>query len=103
MRIEREEILAAYDRGPKAVVRLVEKIIRQFEKRIAKLTAELEDTIELLGIDMGAQEKKISDQELKIRELAEENRRLGERIAELEARLKLNSRNSSKPPSSDGL
>jgi transposase/uncharacterized coiled-coil protein SlyX len=99
VRIEREEIIAAYDKGPRAVVKLVNRIVQQFEKTIARLRgdiAKLEDTIELLGIDMGAQERRIDF-------LVKENQELAERIAELEARLNMNSRNSSKPPSSDGL
>ena len=44
----------------------------------------------------------IEAQALRIEELAAENERLRARVAELEARLASNSRNSSRPPSSDG-
>jgi transposase len=44
-----------------------------------------------------------STQEEKIAALEEENKALRERIAELERRLKIDSNNSSKPPSLDGL
>ena len=44
-----------------------------------------------------------AEKEQKIQALEKENQALRERIAELERRLGLNSDNSSKPPSSDGL
>ena len=43
------------------------------------------------------------EQAQKIASLEKENQELRERIAELERSLGLNSKNSSKPPSSDGL
>ena len=45
----------------------------------------------------------VGDLQKRVIELSEENARLKARVAELEAQLKANSRNSSKPPSSDGL
>ena len=45
----------------------------------------------------------VGDLQKRVIELSEENTRLKARVAELEAQLKANSRNSSKPPSSDGL
>src|SRR5664279_812689 len=45
----------------------------------------------------------VGDLQKRVIELTEENTRLKARVAELEAQLKANSRNSSKPPSSDGL
>src|SRR5664279_2287206 len=45
----------------------------------------------------------VGDLQKRVIELTEENTRLKARVAELEAQLKTNSRNSSKPPSSDGL
>ena len=44
-----------------------------------------------------------AEKEQKIKALEQENKALRERIAELERRLGLNSDNSSKPPSSDGI
>ena len=45
----------------------------------------------------------LEEKEQKIIALEKENQALGERIAELERRLGIDSKNSSKPPSSDGL
>lgn len=45
----------------------------------------------------------VSDLQQRLGELAEENTRLKVRVAELVAQQKTNSRNSSKPPSTDGL
>ena len=44
-----------------------------------------------------------AEKDAKIKALEKENQALRERIAELERRMGLNSENSSKPPSSDGL
>ena len=44
-----------------------------------------------------------SEKDQKIVALESENKALGSRIAELERQMGLNSKNSSKPPSSDGL
>lgn len=53
-------------------------------------------TIEELLVVVGELQKEVA-------ELRAENKRLRARVAELEAQVKTNSRNSSKPPSSDGL
>jgi transposase len=52
---------------------------------------------------IAAQDKRIAELEAALSEQIEINRRLILRIAELERRLNLNSSNSGKPPSSDGL
>ena len=44
-----------------------------------------------------------AEKDQRIQALEQENKALRERIAELERRFGLNSDNSSKPPSSDGL
>lgn len=72
--MERERILEIYAQGPDAVVALV----RGLEETIARLTAMVEQ------------------QAVEIRELKE-------RVKTLESQLDRNSRNSSKPPSSDGF
>ncbi len=72
--MRREDILAVYEEGPDAVVQLVEFLM---------------DTID-----------KQSDQ---IAMMSERIAELEERVKTLEGQLKLNSRNSSKPPSSDGF
>ncbi len=78
--MKRKEMIAAYEQGPQAVVKLVETllgVIREFVREVAGF------------------KKRVAS-------LEEDNQELKERLAELEARLKMNSRNSSKPPSSDG-
>jgi transposase len=45
----------------------------------------------------------VGDLQKRVAELSDENSRLKARVAELEAQLNANSRNSSKPPSTDGL
>ena len=72
--MSREDILTVYEEGPDAVVQLVEFLM---------------DTID-----------KQSDQ---IAMMSERIAELEERVKTLEGQLKLNSRNSSKPPSSDGF
>lgn len=72
MRLSREDILSVYDAGPDAVVQLVETLLEVIDKQSEQITV-------MSG---------------KIAELEE-------RIRILEGQLKLNSRNSSKPPSSD--
>ena len=72
MRLSREDILSVYDAGPDAVVQLVKTL--------------------LVAID------KLSEQ---VTYLLEENEKLKDRVKTLEGQLKLSSRNSSKPPSSD--
>ncbi len=80
MRVGRKEIISACEQGPKAVVKLVETllgVIKEFVRGIAGFKKQ-------------------------VASLEKDNQELKERLAELEARLKMNSRNSSKPPSSDG-
>src|SRR3954467_14363060 len=52
---------------------------------------------------IAAQDERIAELEAALSDQIEINRRLILRIAELERRLNLNSSNSGKPPSSDGL
>src|SRR5207247_1746289 len=72
--MNRDEIKAIYDQGPEAVIDLVERLFKIIEQ----------------------QQKQISAQQVQI-----ENLTL--RVKELENQLAANSRNSSKPPSSDGF
>lgn len=70
--LTREEIIQVYDQGPEAVVTLVQKLCAMIEQQ---------------QIQIDEQQKQIIQ--------------LNSRVKELEDRLSLNSRNSSKPPSSD--
>ncbi len=80
MRVKRKDILAACAEGPQAVVKLVET---------------------LLGV-IGEFARENAGFKKRVASLEKDNRELKERLAELEARLKMNSANSHKPPSSDG-
>ena len=71
--LTRDEICTIYDAGPDAVINLVERLCEQ----------------------MGQQQAQITQQQVQIAQLTE-------RVSQLEAQLAANSRNSSKPPSSDG-
>lgn len=64
--------------------------------------SDTKDVQSLLGI-IAARDRTIQDQGSRIRQLEQVMARQGEMISELERRLGLNSRNGSKPPSSDGL
>ncbi len=70
----REDIVAIYEQGPNAVVELVELLFAQ-----------------------------LADQQEQLRSQQEMIASLTARLDELEDRLAKNSRNSSKPPSSDGI
>ncbi|MDQ7795119.1 MAG: IS66 family transposase [bacterium] len=92
MHIERKEILAVYEEGPNAVVRLVESLVATISSLEEQFSAEVAD----LRTQVAALKEKNERLEC-------ENRDLTDRVRDLEARLKMNSRNSSKPPSSDGF
>lgn len=92
MHIERKEILAVYEEGPNAVVRLVESLVATISSLEEQFTAEVAD----LRTQVAALKEKNERLEC-------ENRDLTDRVRDLEARLKMNSRNSSRPPSSDGF
>jgi transposase len=79
MPMRREEILEIYNSGPEAVIDLIER---------------QESIIEAQTLLIEKQSRIISELTAKIEQLEA-------RIAELEARLNQNSRNSSRPPSTD--
>ncbi len=107
MRIERKEILALCTTDPGAVLELVETLV-------STIADQMEDIAELRG-QFARQQKASEKLERRLDKLQHENRglkdrltsleekngRLKKRVKELEGQLKLNSRNSSKPPSSD--
>lgn len=74
MRLSREAILSVYDAGLDAVVQLVGILLDAIDKHLDQIAYS-----------------------------REENKKLRERVKTLESQIKMNSRNSSKPPSSDGL
>ena len=82
--MKRKDIRAVYGQGPEAVVNLVESLLAVIEKQ-AGAVAEFSRFTERTAF------------------LEEENEELRKRIKELEGRLGMNSRNSHRPPSSDGL
>ena len=73
----REQALAAYVLGPDAVVALVEGLVAGFGEQIERVTA-------------------------RVTAVEAENAALRQEVRELRGRLVKDSRNSSKPPSSDG-
>ena len=109
MQIGRKEILALCTTDPGAVLELVETLV-------TTIADQMEDIAELRG-QFARQQKASEKLERRLDKLQHENRglrdrmgllegengRLKKRVKELEGQLKLNSRNSSKPPSSDGF
>ncbi len=79
--MDETKIIETYNAGIDSVIILVKNLSSQ---------------ITALNIDITSLNGKISD-------LETENKKYSSRLAELEAKLNTNSRNSSKPPSSDGL
>ncbi|MBA2244909.1 MAG: hypothetical protein H0W11_08120 [Gemmatimonadetes bacterium] len=67
------------------------------------LTPAVRAALVLLEEQAGRAQDRIQLLEAQVRELSRENARLRERVRDLEARLGMNSSNSSKPPSSDLL
>jgi len=82
--MKRKEIRAVYEQGPEAVVDLIEDLLAVIEKQ-ARTVAKFSGLTERMAL------------------LEEENKKLKKHIKELEGRLGMNSRNSHRPPSSDGL
>ena len=78
MKMKREEILAIYEAGPEAVIKLVYSLL------------EINDNLQ----------KNFQEQ---INKLMKQNIELQERVKYLEDQLNKNSSNSSKPPSTDGF
>ena len=77
--------------------------VTQFEKMLLQQNIQLTQTVERLTAALAAQQELLEQSEKRIAELTETIEVLNQKIAELTERLNKNSRNSSKPPSSDGL
>jgi FtsZ-binding cell division protein ZapB len=70
---------------------------------LAELVSALSAQITALNVKFTALEEKNKALNKEVVTLRKENRALKARVGELEAQVRTNSRNSSKPPSSDGL
>ena len=92
--IKKEQILDLYKAGPDAVV--------SFVNHIQDLFNDLGDKIESQQKIIEQQEGQIQKQQRQIQEQERRIGKQGKRIEELEAIIKKDSHNSSKPPSSDG-
>ncbi len=100
--MKRSEILAVYAEGPDAVVKLAESLVGA--------VSDLENQVRTLLDETARQSRRASLLEeenprlkRRIALLEAENKELRDRVRELERRLNMNSRNSHKPPSSEGL
>ncbi len=85
--IKKEQALELYEAGPEAVVSFIMHI---------------QDLLNNLGLKVESQQKVIEQQERQIQEQGKRIREQESRIQGLEAIIKKDSHNSSKPPSSDG-
>ena len=85
--IKKEQVLELYEAGPEAVVSFIMHI---------------QDLLNNLGLKVESQQKVIEQQERQIQEQGKRIREQERRIEGLEAIIKKDSHNSSKPPSSDG-
>ena len=77
--------------------------VTQFEKMLLQQNIQLTQTVERLTAAMAAQQELLEQSEKRIAELTQTIEALNQKIAELTEQRNKNSRNSSKPPSTDGL
>jgi len=85
--VDEKVIIEAYNTGINSVIKLVNDLSSQIETLNAEITS--------LNAETTTLKKEISS-------IKADNKTLTTRMTELEARLNMNSKNSSKPPSSDG-
>lgn len=86
--MDQSKIIETYNKGITSVVTLVKNLSSQ---------------ITMLNAEITSLNTEITSLNTKLANVESENKKLSSRLGELEARLNKNSRNSSKPPSSDGL
>src|SRR5579872_7514812 len=84
----------------KRTVRFEERLA-QLERRFEKRVSALETAVAERDREIARLKVVVADRDREIAQLKAENTALRERVAELEARLKENSANSDRPPSSD--
>ena len=89
-----DKIFKEFPNLPKMVVDFIKMLITVITGKDEELAAKNEELVE--------KERKLKEQERVLSELALANKKKEEEIKKLKERLGLNSRNSSKPPSSDG-
>ena len=77
--------------------------VTEFEKMLLQQNIQLTQTVERLTAAMAAQQELLEQSEKRIAELTQTIEALNQKIAELTEQRNKNSRNSSKPPSTDGL
>ena len=77
--------------------------VTEFEKMLLQQNIQLTQTVERLTAAMAAQQELLEQSEKRIAELTQTIEALNQKIAELTEQSNKNSRNSSKPPSTDGL
>jgi transposase len=77
--------------------------VTEFEQSLLQQNYHLAQTVERLTATIASQQELLEQSNKRNAELTETIEVLNQKIAELTERLNKNSRNSSKPPSSDGL